>query len=416
MNIELKADQRVVITGVGIASPLGNDLETYCQNLVDGKSGIEPLKEIDPDGLRSTYASQLHPLPEPEWKDKRDRKNSSQITAVTLYVAQRAIAQSGINFDLVDTAMCGAIIGSGFHNLYDLEDVYQGMYTFGRKIPTMTIPKNMSSAPATRIAMHFGLKGIVSSVSTACSSGFTALRDAFLQIRLGEQALVLSGGTDLMVCNSLIQAWDRLMVTSRKPEPENGCQPFEQTRSGIVLGDGSAVFVLESLISAQARGATVLAEIKAIAQNSESVDLVKPEPEGEVTCMQAALSRAGLSPADIDLIFPHATGTKANDDVEYEALLQVFRDQLTEKPICAIKSMIGHTMGASGPMSLAAAIGSLEHGYAYPIPNLHQLDEKMSLNVSKSGKKQRDIKNILINTFAFGGINVCLILSKPPKI
>lgn len=413
MDAGLNPERRVVITGVGIASPIGNNLSRFCQSLYEGKSGIEPLKDIDPDGLRSTYASQLTPLPEPKWNDKRDKRNSSQITAVTLYAAQQAVEQSSLKFDSVDRSMCGAIIGSGFHNLYDLEDVYQGMYSFGRKIPTMTIPKNMSSAPATRVAMHFGLKGIVSSVSTACSSGFSALRDAYLQIRLGEQSVVISGGSDLMVCNSLIQAWDRLMVTSRKPEPENGCQPFEQTRSGIVLGDGSAVFVLESLASARARGATVLAEIKAITQNSESVDLVKPQPEGEVLCMLAALNRAGLDPADIDLIFPHATGTKANDEVEYEALSQVFGESLIEKPICAIKSMIGHTMGASGPMSLAAALGSLAHGFVYPIPNLNQLEEHMALDVSTVGRVRPEIKNILINTFAFGGINVCLILSKP---
>lgn len=374
--------------------------------------GISQIDLPDKDKRKAQNAAQLLPLPEPEWRDKRDQRNSSLITAVTLFAAQEAVRSSQLELESLDKTKCGSIVGSGFHNLYDLEQTYKDFYQNGKNLPTMTIPKNMSSAPATRIAMHFRLRGIISSVSTACSSGFTAIRESFRLIQSGDQECIITGGSDLMVCQSLVRAWERLQVMSRQLDPALSCQPFDQARRGIVLGDGSVCIVLENLENALARGAPILAEIKAIFQNSDSLDLVRPNAKGEIECMSNALNKAKLLPSEIDLIFPHATGTKVNDQIEHDALAGVFGDSLKDKPVCAIKSMIGHTMGASGPMSLAAALGSLSNGYVYPIPNLHHLEEGMELNFSTVGRIKKEVNNILINTFAFGGINVSLVLSR----
>lgn len=403
---------RVVITGVGVASPLGNSLETYSQRLYAGEMGIGPIRALPRHGYKSTYAAQLLPLPEPTWASPKEKKNSSLVSAVTLFAAEQALTQSRLDLDALDKKRCGAIIGSGFHNLYDLEAVYHGYYGEGKKIPTLTIPKNMSSAPATWIGMRYGFKGVMSSVSSACSSGFSALRESVELIRSGRHTLCVTGGVDLMICESLLIAWERMLVTSRSDDPFYGCTPFDQDRTGIVLGDGAVMLVLESLAHAKGRGAPILAEIEAIFQNSDSVDLVKPHAAGEIDCMRMALEQAELTSQEIDLIFPHATGTRANDTVEYEALQAVFGADLAETPIAAIKSMIGHTMGASGPMSLAAALGSLEHGYLYPLPNLRQLEEGIEIDVATHGRLRDQIDNIMINTFAFGGINVCAIVSK----
>ncbi|MFT5193816.1 MAG: 3-oxoacyl-(acyl-carrier-protein) synthase [Candidatus Promineifilaceae bacterium] len=405
---------RVVITGMGIASPLGNTAEEYCQRLFNGEMGIRPIQDnVDLTEVNATYAAQLWPLPEPVWKNRIDKKNSSLISSVTLFVAQQAVAQSGFDSADLDTTKCGVIIGSGFHNLYDLEKTYQDFYRHGTKMATLTIPKNMSSAPATRIAINYGFQGVVSSVSSACSSGFTAIRDSVRLIQSGEQQLMITGGSDLVVCETLLMSWERMRVTSQEERPELGCRPFDKSRSGIVLGDGAVSLVLESLESALARKATILAEIKSVFQNSDSLDLVKPNPAGEITCMQTALAQADLRPDEIDLIFPHATGTRANDTIEYQAMAEVFGPHLPNTPICALKSMLGHTMGASGPMSVIAALGSLGSGFVYPVPNLEELEAGMDLRVLTAGEKRSTIKNILINTFAFGGINVSLILSKP---
>lgn len=407
---------RVVITGVGIASPLGNGADEYCRRLFAGEMGIRPIEEhVDLTEVKATYAAQLWPLPEPVWKNRIDKKNSSLLSAVTLFAAQQAVAQSGLGAaepDQLDKKKCGVIIGSGFHNLYDLEKTYQDFYRHGTKMATLTIPKNMSSAPATRIAIHYGFQGMVSSVSSACSSGFTAIRDCVELIRSGAQQVMVTGGSDLIVCETLLMAWERMRVTSQGATPELGCMPFDRSRSGIVLGDGAVSLVLESLESARARGATVLAEIKGVFQNSDSLDLVKPNPAGEIDCMRAALAQAEVGADEIDLIFPHATGTRANDTIEYEAMSAVFGPHLLKTPVCALKSMLGHTMGASGPMSLVAALGSLADGYVYPVPNLQSLEEGIDLNIFTAGERRPTIENILINTFAFGGINVSLVLSK----
>ena len=409
----IKNQQRVVITGIGIASPLGNTAEEFCQRLFNGEMGIRPIQDnVDLSQVKATFAAQLWPLPEPTWKNRIDQKNSSLLSAVTLFTAQQAVAQSGLIPAELDVAQCGVIVGSGFHNLYDLEKTYQDFYRHDIKMATLTIPKNMSSAPATRIAINYGFQGIVSSVSSACSSGFTAIRDSVRLIQSGAQDVMITGGSDLVVCETLLMAWERMRVTSQGKTPELGCRPFDKSRSGIVLGDGVVSLVLESLGSAQARGATILAEIKSVFQNSDSLDLVKPNSAGEVTCMQTALDLAGLRPDDIDLIFPHATGTRANDTIEYEAMAEVFGPDLADTPVCALKSMLGHTMGASGPMSVAAALGSLSDGYIYPVPNLEELEDGIDLNIGTVGEKRPSIKNILINTFAFGGINVSLVLSK----
>ncbi|MFK7802512.1 MAG: beta-ketoacyl synthase [Anaerolineae bacterium] len=416
MTVSVKSKKRVVITGLGIASPLGNTAEEYCQRLFNGEMGIRPIQDnVDLSEVKATYAAQLWPLPEPTWKNRIDQKNSSLLSAVTLFAAQQAVAQSGLNPAELDKAKCGVIVGSGFHNLYDLEKTYQDFYRHGKKMATLTIPKNMSSAPATRIAISYGFQGIVSSVSSACSSGFTAIRDSMRLIQSGAQDMMITGGSDLVVCETLLMAWERMRVTSQGATPELGCRPFDQSRSGIVLGDGVVSIVLESLESAKARGATILAEIKAVFQNSDSLDLVKPNPAGEIACMQTALAHAGLRPDEIDLIFPHATGTRANDTIEYEAMDAVFGEHLQKTPVCALKSMLGHTMGASGPMSIAAALGSLSDGYVYPVPNLEELEAGIDLKILTAGEKRSNIKNILINTFAFGGINVSLVLGSLQK-
>ncbi|MEM7797898.1 MAG: beta-ketoacyl-[acyl-carrier-protein] synthase family protein, partial [Chloroflexota bacterium] len=303
------SDQRVVITGVGVASSVGHTLDAYCDHLFAGQYGIRPIVDVDQTFLKHGIGGQIIDFPEPDWKARLDEKNSSQLTAITLYCAQQAVQESRLTFDPQQSKRYGAVVGSGFHNLYDLEGVYRDYYRHSKKLGTMTIPRNMSSAPASRIAMYYGLHGHISTVSSACSSGFTALLKAVEQLRSGRHDVVISGGTDLMISETLLLSWERMRVLSRTDDPEAACRPFSQGREGIAIGDGCALFVLESLEHAQARGAHILAEISGIFQNSDSLDLVKPNAAGEINCMRSALDDAELEPEAIDLIFAHATGT-----------------------------------------------------------------------------------------------------------
>ncbi len=405
--------QRVVITGSGIASPIGNDVDTYCQNLYQGQYAIGPITTFDTTDHTTKLGACIATIPSPGNLTPLEAKMSSQLSLLSAFAAEQAVVQSGLDFSVENPQQVGVIVGSGFQNLYDLEDFYQKFYKHtGRPSPT-TIPLNMGNAPASRIAMTYDLKGVVKSVSTACSSGFTALLDSVQLIAEGKQEVMITGGSDLVVCETIVTAWERMRVLTReKEDPALACQPFDQNRKGIVLGDGAAFFVVESYEHAKQRNAPILAEVTGMFQNSDSLDLVKPDSEGEIRCIEQSLTQANVIPEDMGMIYAHATGTRLNDTVEYQSLHEVFGTHLKEIPLCGLKSMLGHTMGASGPMALVAALGSLQSGYVYPIPNLNQLEEGMELRIKTTGETVESINHILINTFAFGGINVCLVISK----
>ncbi|MBN1995565.1 MAG: beta-ketoacyl-[acyl-carrier-protein] synthase family protein [Anaerolineae bacterium] len=405
--------RRVVITGGGIASPLGNDLETYWAQLLGGQYGIAPITTFDTSAYATRLAACLNPIPRPAGLTELEQKMSSNLSILSVFCAEQAIAQARLDFPAEEIQRSGVIVGSGFLNLYDLEDYNRNFFRGKPSRSPLTIPLNMGNAPASRIAMKYGLKGIVKSVSTACSSGFTAIADSVLLIREGYQEVMIAGGCDLVSSQTILNAWEAMRVLTKEKEiPALACRPFDRDRRGIALGDGAAFFVLETYEHAAQRGATILAEIKGVFQNSDSLDLVKPDSQEESRCIEQTLQNANLDPADIGMIFAHATGTRLNDTTEYESLHAVFKERLKHIPVCGLKAMIGHTMGASGPMALAAALGALESGYFYPIPNLVNLEEGLDLCITTTGQQLISVDNILLNTFAFGGINVCLVISK----
>ncbi len=404
---------RVVITGGGVASSLGNDLETYCRNLYEGRYGIGPITTFDTSAHSTKLGACLDSLPVPACLSKMERKMSSKLSLVSLFCVEQAVAQAGLDFTQEDGRRMGIIIGSGFINLYDLEIFYENFFAQTSWKAPATIPLNMGNAPASRIAITYGLQGVIKCVSTACASGFTAIADSFNLIRDGRQEMMLAGGSDLILCETIVTAWEWMrLVSKEKKDPALACRPFDRDRRGIALGDGAAFFVLESYERAVQRGAPILAEIKGAFQNSDSLDLVKPDSQQESRCIEETLRVAGMLPQEIDMIFAHATGTRLNDRTEYESLKAVFGERLPQIPVCGLKAMAGHTMGASGPMALAAALTSLKSGYFYPIPNLTNPEEGLNLRLTTKGKKLDHIENILLNTFAFGGINVCLVISQ----
>ncbi len=405
---------RVVVTGSGIASPIGNDVETYCHNLYQGRYGIGPITTFDTQNQATKLGACLDPIPTPTNLTLLQQKMSSKLSLLSVFCVEQAVVQAKLDFAQEDSEQLGVIVGSGFQNLYDLENFYENFYASNRPSAPSTIPLNMGNAPASRIAMTYNLHGVVKSVSTACSSGFTALLDSVHLIRDGQQAVMIAGGSDLVLCQTIVTAWERLRVLSReKTDPALACRPFDQGRRGIVLGDGAAFFVLESYEHAVQRQAPILAEITGMAQNSDSLDLTKPDTRGEIRCIEQVMAQAKVRPTDIGLIQAHATGTRLNDSAEYESLQAVFGQHLKQIPLCGLKSMLGHTMGASGPMALVAALGTFQSNYFYPIPNLESLEAGMELRFTTMGQIIDPVAHSLINTFAFGGINVCLIISNP---
>ncbi len=403
---------RIVITGSGVASPIGNDVDTYCYNLHQGQYAIGSITTFDPSNHTTKLGACITSIPTPNNLTPLEEKMSSQLSLLSAFCAEQAVSQSQLDFSQEDPDMVGVIMGSGMQNSYDLEESYKKYYQLHERLAPTIVPLNMGNAPASRIAMTYGLKGIVKGVSTACSSGFTAMLEGVQLIQDGRQDIMIVGGSDLVMCESIIAVWERMRILTReKKDPSLACQPFDQNRQGVVLGDGAAFFVIESYDHAIARQAPILAEITGMFQNSDSLDLVKPDTYGEIRCMEQTLDQADISPNDIGMIYAHATGTRLNDTVEYKSMHTVFGDDLKNIPLCGLKSMLGHTLGASGPMALVAALGTLQSGYFYPIPNLKEMEAGMDLRITTTGEIVEPVDHILINTFAFGGINVSLVIS-----
>lgn len=406
-------DRDVVITGAGVLSPLGDSLDDFCANLHAGRVALELRSYEAPGGTTRRMVAPLGEIPVIAEIPEIERRFYSQLSMAAMCCARRAVDDAGLDVTTVDDARAGIIFGSGFINLYDLAPVYEKFFTGDeRHLSPLVIPINMANCPAGRISQLLGLRGESRTVSTACASASTALASASLAIRNGSHDVVIAGGGDLVCCTTLVRSWERLRILCPPAEdPAFACRPFDRRRNGLALGDGAFLFVLESRSHAERRGAEPLALLSGAFENSDGYDMLKPSADGEVRCINGALSAAGLDPADIDLVHAHGTATALNDATEYAALQRVFGRRIRDVPVCAIKSMIGHTMGASGGASLAAAIGSLNRGYVYPVPGFVEPDDGVEIRISNLGSESSGVANVLVNAFGFGGANSCLVVS-----
>ncbi len=405
--------KRVVITGSGVLSPLGQDLASYCRALHCGEVAVRAVTYNAPGGTTTRMVAPLREIPLAGHIAKTETRFFSKLSRTAAFCAENAMGEANLAKGGFDGNRAGVLFGSGFINLYDLESVYDDFFTGDeRRLSPLVIPINMASCPAGRLSVQYGFKGTTRTVSTACASSSTALADAYRLIAGGSHDVMLAGGADLICCVSLVRSWERLRILCpATEEPAMACRPFDRSRNGLSLGDGGAMFVLEEREHARRRGARILAEVAGAFENADGFDMLKPSADGEILCMQGALDEAGVTAAEIDMIQAHGTATQLNDATEFSALQNVLGSRAETVPVTAIKSMIGHTMGASGALAVAAAIGSLIKGYVYPVPGFRTADDGVNINISTTGRLANNVRNILVNAFGFGGANACLIVS-----
>lgn len=403
----------VVITGAGVLSPLGHTLDRFCENLHAGRIALEAREYQAPGGVTRRMVAPLDEVPVVSDVRPLETRFYSQLSLAAVLCARRAIDDAALDTAALDSRRAGVVFGSGFINLYDLAPVYEKFFTGDeRHLSPLVIPINMANCPAGRISLLHALRGESRTVSTACASASTALASAWRAIRDGSHDVVIAGGGDLVCCTTLVRSWERLRILSPPTEiPEHACRPFDRQRNGLALGDGTFLFVLESRSHAEKRGAVPLACLRGVFQNSDAFDMLKPSADGEVLCIEGALDAAGIESVDVDLVHAHGTATALNDATEYAALRRVFGARMAELPLCAVKAMIGHTMGASGGASLAAAIGSLRRRYVYPVPGFVEADDGVEVQVASHGRVAEQVRHVLINAFGFGGANACLVIS-----
>lgn len=408
------ANHRVVITGMGVVSPLGNNVNDFFSNLMAGKSGIRRLQSDFVDRLDTKIAAQVE-FDAANHFDKRKISTLDRASQFALYAANQAIADAGLDLKQEDKTRVGVYIGTGMGGATSMEEGYINLYRDGaERLKPFTVLMSMNNAAASAIALEHGLTGPNLTFSTACSSSSVSIGEAFQKIRHGSTDIMLAGGSEALITLGTMKAWEalRALASEDKDDPGASCKPFSANRTGLVLGEGAAIFVLEDMQRAIARGATIHAEITGYGSGNDSFHITQPSPEGQARAMRAALDCAGLQPEDIGYINAHGTATPLNDPTETEAIKLVFGESALHIPVSSTKSMHGHLMGATAAVEFAACIMALKQQALPPTINLHQPDPKCDLDyIPNTGRNGVAIRHVMSNSFAFGGTSGVLIAS-----
>lgn len=409
--------RRVAITGQGIVSPLGNDPATFFAGLMAGRSGIARLRADFADQLDCRIAAQAEFDPQAHFT-RSQAASLDRVSQFALVASSQALSNAGIAPGDLDRARSGVALGTGMAGSGSLDEAYSRLYRDGAKrLKPFTVLMAMNGAPASQIALEYQLAGPNLTYSTACSSSAVAIGEALRLIRHGYVHTMLAGGAEALLTYGTIRAWEALRTLAKEDEdhPEASCKPFAANRSGLVLGEGAAMLVLEDWDRAQARGATILAELVGYGSSNDCAHITQPSVAGQATAMAAALDDAGLQPGDIDYINAHGTGTVLNDRTETAAIKQVFGDHARQLPVSSTKSMHGHLMGAAGAVEFVACIEALRQQAIPPTRNLSLPDPDCDLDyVPGRGRGGLVLRQVMSNSFAFGGTSAVLIARRSP--
>lgn len=413
--------KRVVITGLGALTPVGNSAPETWRALVNGENGIAPITAFDASQYKTQFAGEVKGFDPTTVIDKKEVRRMDRFAQFSVCVADEALRDSGLDLEQEDRSRVGVIWGSGMGGLLTTEEQIID-FAKGDGVPRFNpfmIPKAIPSIAAGHISIRFGLGGLSFSVSTACSSSSHAVASAFDQIRLGHADVLLTGGADADVTYSGIGGFSSMHALSTNNEhPETASRPFSKSRDGFVLGEGAACLILEEYEHAKARGAKIYAEMVGEGMTSDAYHMTAPDPDGKGAerVMRLAIKDAGLQPEDIDYINTHGTSTPLGDVTELKAIQRVFGDHVYDMNLDSTKSMTGHLIGATGAVEAMACVMALKDGIIPPTINHdpEDLDENIDyrMNFTFDKAQKRDIRYALSNTFGFGGHNACLLFKK----
>lgn len=413
MNLPLR---RIAITGLGMVTPLGNTPEIFFANLVAGKSGISRIKADFVHALDNKIAAQAE-FNAAEHFTRQEIGLLDRISQFAVYAAKQAMADASLQLKPQDLPRTGIYLGTGMGGAGSIEEGYLRLYRENlNRLKPFTVLMAMNNAAASQVGLQFGLQGPNLTFTTACSSSSVAIGEAYRQIRHGYADIMLAGGSEALLTFGTLKAWEALRTLAQEDpyDPAASCKPFSANRSGLVLGEGAAMLVLEDMDRAQARGARIYAELTGYGTANDSGHITQPTANGQSAAMCAALECANLQPEDIGYINAHGTATILNDATETAAIKQVFSAAAFTIPVSSTKSMHGHLMGAAGAVELVATTLSLVNGILPPTINLHEPDPACDLdyipNVARHGAQ---LKHAMSNSFAFGGTSGVLVVSKP---
>jgi len=400
--------RRVVITGLGIISPIGNTVGDAWDSVVQARSGIGPLTSVDPSSLKISAVGEVRNYNPLDHFEKKDLDLLDRFAQFCLYSARHAIKDSGISFTPELQRRTAVITGTsiGGESTHDktLFDLYHE--NKGRAHP-FAIPMIMPNAGASQISMAFGLTGPAYTVTTACASSNHAIGNAFWLVRNGICDAAVTGGSETPILYGYLKAWEAIRVVAH-----DTCRPFSKNRAGMILGEGGAMLVLETLESALARGARIYAEITGFGMTSDASHITKPSQVGAEEAMKAALIDAGLNASDINYINAHGTGTMVNDSMEIAAIKNVFGDHARELAVSSTKSLHGHVLGGTSALEAVITALAVYHNILPPTVNYQEPDPECDLDIVPNASRPAEVNHALSNSFAFGGLNAVLAFSK----
>lgn len=400
--------KRVVITGIGVVSAIGNNSQTFWESLQAGKSGIGKIEKIDVSTVKFQNAAEVRGFKPEEFLDEKSITWLDPFAQFGVVAAKEAFSDSGIELTDELREKSGVITGSCLGGKLTEDNLYFELYSEKKqRMPPFAIPKAMSNAVASHVSMLYGLTGATFTTSTACSSANHAIGQAFWLIRQGTLDIAIAGGSEAPLCYGNLKAWEGMRVVS----PDT-CRPFSKDRNGMILGEGGAMFVLESLDSAQSRGAKIYAEIAGFGMSADAHHLTMPLAQGAAKAIKDALRDGNLSPEDVGYINAHGTATQANDVMETEAIRLAFGGHAENIAVSSTKSMHGHTLGAAGAIESAATVLALHHGILPPTANFNEIDPQCNLDVIQNEARSAKVAAAVSNSFAFGGLNAVLAFRK----
>jgi 3-oxoacyl-[acyl-carrier-protein] synthase II len=408
--------RRAVITGMGAITPLGNSVEQFWQGCLEGRSGIDYLSQFDASTYPVRIAGEVKGFDPEDYMERREARRMARFSQFAVAAARQAIEGAGLRPEREDRERIGVLLGVGIGGFPNVDE---GMRTVvsrgGMRLDPFFIAKMLPNMAAAHVAMQFGLKGYNNTVTTACAAATQAMGDALELIRRGWADVVITGGAEAALCELGLAGFAVMRALSTQNEPpQKASRPFDAKRDGFVAAEGAAIFVLESLEHALARGAPILAELAGYAATADAYHIVAPcaDGEGAVRCMRLALEDAGVSPEEVDYINAHGTSTPLNDAIETLAIKRTFGERAYRIPISSTKSMVGHCFGAAGAVECVACIKSIETGWLHPTINYEQPDPDCDLDYVPNQPRRAQVRVVLKNSFGFGGQNACLVFKR----
>ena len=408
--------RRVVITGYGVVTPLGNNTEDTWRNLIAGKSGVGQITHFETKGFRTTIGAEVKNFNSDDYLDKKSVRRLDRFIHLAIAASDMAVADAGLDMSEVNPEMVGTYVGTGLGGLNSIEHYHAVLKEAGpNKINPFFIPMLIGNMAPGQISIRHGTKGPNLCVSTACAAGSHAVGESLKLIQAGMADVMICGGSEAVITPLGLGGFCAMRALSeRNDAPEKASRPFEKNRDGFIMGEGSGIVVIESLDHAKARGAKIRAELIGYGLSSDAYHMTAPAPggNGAARCMEMALKTAGIRPEEVDYINAHGTSTDLNDVSEYQAIRTVFGDHTDRMPVSSTKSMTGHLLGAAGGVESVVSVLVMERGIIPPTINYEEPDPEISLDVVPNEARIATVDVVMSNSFGFGGTNASLIFKR----